>query len=433
MAMSLIAHRWYRPPARSDACFVMHSERSNGSAFAVVIHMAQTPRRNRLERWEIGIVKAMVATGQYQDQDILSYFTRPIRTVNHARISEIRSGARYATVPAASAEELAQFLASWPNLDPETGLNAQGDELLIKAREAMIAAVHTFNGTGITFRAELFIVTAIIAWTYLLHAWLKRQGIEYRYIVNGQVQTTAQGADKYLELGACLRHANSPATEGMKTNLDFLTTIRHEIEHRSTSRIDDQLSGKLQACCINFNTAIKEWFGPQYGLEKRLPIALQFVTFDVDQREALKRASDLPANIEASIDTFEEDLSPEQYADPAYRYRAAFVPIVKNRASAADVAIEFYAPGSEEAERANVFLREVDRTRYTPTQVVELFRQGGFPNFTMHNHIQLWQQLNGKNPGDGWGTDGDYGNWVWYDRWIDRVRAHCEEQGDQYR
>ena len=75
----------------------------------------------------------------------------------------------------------------------------------------------------------------------------------------------------------------------------------------------------------------------------------------------------------------------------------------------------------------------VDRTRYTPTQVVELIRQGGFPNFTMHNHIQLWQQLNGKNPGDGWGTDGDYGNWVWYDRWIDRVRAHCEEQGDQYR
>jgi hypothetical protein len=39
------------------------------------------------------------------------------------------------------------------------------DELLIKAREAMIAAVHTSNSAGLTFRAELFIVTAIIAWT----------------------------------------------------------------------------------------------------------------------------------------------------------------------------------------------------------------------------------------------------------------------------
>ncbi len=44
----------------------------------------------------------------------------------------------------------------------------------------MIAAVHTFNSAGLTFRAELFIVTAIIAWTYFLHAWFKREGIEYR-------------------------------------------------------------------------------------------------------------------------------------------------------------------------------------------------------------------------------------------------------------
>jgi hypothetical protein len=37
------------------------------------------------------------------------------------------------------------------------------------------SAVHTFNSGGLTFRAELFIVTAIIAWTYLLHAWFKRE------------------------------------------------------------------------------------------------------------------------------------------------------------------------------------------------------------------------------------------------------------------
>jgi hypothetical protein len=60
-------------------------------------------------------------------------------------------------------EELDAFLATWPDLDPQTGLSVRGDELLIKAREAMIAAVHTFNGAGLTFRAELFIVTAILA------------------------------------------------------------------------------------------------------------------------------------------------------------------------------------------------------------------------------------------------------------------------------
>jgi len=395
--------------------------------------MVRRRRRNALERWEISVVKAMIATGAYNDQDIQSYFTRPTRTINHARVKEIRDGDRHRTVPVASVNDLAQFLASWPNLDPETGLSSKGDELLVKAREAMIAAVHTFNSAGLTFRAELFIVTSIIAWTYLLHAWFKREGIEYRHLRKGVVQKTPQGADKYLELGACLRHERSPATHGTKLNLEFLLEIRHEIEHRSTSRIDDQLSGKLQACCLNFNNALKEWFGPQFGLEKRLPIALQFVTFDVDQQAVLKLASDLPANIEASIDTFENELTKEQYADPAYRYRAAFVPIVKQRESAADIAIEFLAPGSPEAEGVNMFLREVERTRYTPTQVVARIQDSGYPNFRQIDHTRLWQELNAKNPGDGWGTEGDYGNWVWYDRWVERVRAHCEENGDLYR
>jgi Domain of unknown function (DUF3644) len=390
-------------------------------------------RGNVLERWEVGIVKAMISTGEYNDQDIQSYFTRPTRTINHARIKEIRDGERHAAVPTAIDEDLAQFLATWPNLDPETGLSSNGDELLIKAREAMIAAVHTFNGAGLTFRAEIFVVTSVIAWTYLLHAWFKREGVEYRHMRAGVVQLTPQGADKYLELGACLRHARSPASEGMKNNLKFLLEIRHEIEHRSTSRIDDQLSGKLQASCLNFNAALKEWFGPQYALEKRMPIALQFVTFDVNQRVALKKASDLPQNIEASIDAFENELSEAQYADPAYRYRAAFVPIVKNRASAADASIEYYPSGSPEAERASVFFKEVDRIRYTPTQVVSRINESGFPNFRQQNHTRLWQSLDAKNPGDGWGTEGDYGNWVWYDRWLERVRVHCEEQGDTYK
>jgi hypothetical protein len=91
--------------------------------------------------------------------------------VNHRVISEIRTEAKHKTVKAATDEDLSDYLATWPDIDPATGLSVRGDELLIKAREAMIAAVHTFNGAGLTFRAELFIVTSVIAWTYLMHAW----------------------------------------------------------------------------------------------------------------------------------------------------------------------------------------------------------------------------------------------------------------------
>lgn len=390
---------------------------------------------NKLQRWEISIIKAMIATGDYKDQDIQSYFTRPTRTINHARIAEIRDGTRHRAIQAASNDELHEFLTAWPNLDLQTGLSSEGDELLIKAREAMIAAVHTFNSAGLTFRSELFIVTTVIAWTYLLHAWFRKEGIEYRYFKGDEVQKTPDGAEKYLELGACLRHEKSPVSEGVKRNLEFLIHIRHEIEHRSTSRIDDALSAKFQASCLNFNQAIKSWFGSQYALEKRLPIALQFTTFDLAQRSLLKKATDLPANIESSINSFEGDLTEEQYSDPAYRYRVAFVPITKQRESAADVAINFFKAGSQEANAINeIHLKEVDKARHTAMQVVNVVKATGFPNFTMSDHTRLWKGLDARKEGTPFGKQGDYkSSWVWFDNWIDRVRAHCEEAGDKYR
>ena len=179
--------------------------------------MAMPVRRrgNKLERWEIALVKAMIADGRWpNDQDILAHFTRPTRSINHRAIAEIRTGAKHAASKPATAEELDLFLASWPEVDTETGLSLRGDELLIKAREAMIAAVHTFNSAGLTFRAELFIVSAIIAWTYLLHAWFKREGIDYRHTKTESgvrvVATTASGAEKYWELSQCLKHAKCP-------------------------------------------------------------------------------------------------------------------------------------------------------------------------------------------------------------------------------
>ena len=194
-------------------------------------------RDKKLERWEIALVKAMVADGRWpSDQDILAYFTRPTRSVNHRAISEIRSSAKHAAIKAATAEELDSFLTTWPEVDAETGLSLRGDELLIKAREAMIAAVHTFNSAGLTFRTELFIVTAIIAWTYLLHAWFKREGIDHRHTKNENSQKvpikTPSGADKFWELAQCLKHPRCPVEQGAKANLAFLIDLRHEIEHR---------------------------------------------------------------------------------------------------------------------------------------------------------------------------------------------------------
>jgi Protein of unknown function (DUF3644) len=221
---------------------------------------------NTLEKWEIAIIKAMILSKPPKnDQDILAYFTRPSRSINHRAIAEIRKDQKHKAVRVASQEELDDFLANYPDIDQQTGLSARGDELLLKAREAMIAAVNSFNSLGLMFRSELFIVTAIIAWTYLLHAWFKQRGIDFRYKKNGQVQLTKNGAEMFWELGRCIRYAKCPLPPGTIKNLEFLLLIRHEIEHKSTNRIDDALSAKLQACCINFNDVLQDQFGKQYA------------------------------------------------------------------------------------------------------------------------------------------------------------------------
>ncbi|KAF0675904.1 DUF3644 domain-containing protein [Profundibacterium mesophilum] len=388
-------------------------------------------RGNTLERWEVALVKAMIGCGEYSDQDILAYFTRPTRSLNGRTIHEIHIGKKHKATKAADPEELDAFLSAWPDVDHETGLSARGDELLIKAREAMIAAVHIFNSAGLMFRAELFITTAVIAWTYLLHAYYKREGIPYVY----NDKKTAHGAERYWDLSKCLSTGKCPVSEGAKNNLKFLIELRNEIEHQSTSRIDDAIGAELQSCALNFNDALKDLFGKQFGLEKRLPIALQFVSFGPEQRSAMKRASSLPTHVSSFIKAFENGLTDEQVKDPAFRLKVAFVPVAAKKAAGADMAVVTVKPGSEEAEKVgDVIFKEVNRTRYIRKDVLAAVTKAGYPGFGQGDHTKLMQELDAKNPDKGYGCQGDYkGTWVWYDRWIERVIEQCKQEGDRYR
>jgi len=363
---------------------------------------------------------------KYVPQDIHAYFSRPTRSINQARISGIRDKTTHVAVKPASDAELDAFLAAWPDIDPITGLHLKGDELLIKAREAMIAAVHAFNSAGLHFRAELFIVTSIIAWTYLMHAYYKREGIDYIYKKAGVVQKTKNGADKHWELGQCISHGVCPLDKNVVNNLNFLIEIRHEIEHQSTNRIDDALSAKLQACCINFNDAIKKLFGKEFALEKRLPIALQFVTFDGAQRAGLV-GKDLPPNLATAMDDFHNGLTDEEQADPKFRYRVAFVPKVSGKASKADLAVEFVKPGSPEAKAAErVLLKETERPKFLPSQIVAKANAAGFPNFKIYDHTRLVNQLNARQAAKGYGVN-VANTWYWYEHWFEKVIEKLEE------
>jgi len=62
-----------------------------------------------------------------------------------------------------------------------------------------------------------------------------------------------------------------------------------------------------------------------------------------------------------------------------------------------------------------------------------MMKAEGYKGFTMHQHTELWQTLNAKQPEGKFGTMVAETTWLWYPSWINEVRKHCEENAAQYR
>jgi hypothetical protein len=312
-------------------------------------------------------------------------------------------------------------------------------ELLKKSREAALAAVQIFNNPNISFKSESYVVLMIVAWTYLLHAYFRDKKIEYRYYQQKgkrrEFDKTKHGAFKFWELERCLHDPNTPIDTDTANNLRFLIGLRHEIEHQMTTRIDDILSARFQACCLNYNEYIKKLFNADHGIEKHLSFSLQFSTISTEQKDLLEEHPELPPNIQGYILEFDAGLSDEEFSNAHYAYRILFVPKTANRKGQADRVIEFVKSDSPLAEAINkeyAVIKETEKKKYLPKQVVDLMKAEGYPQFSVHHHTQLWQSLEAKNPANGYGALVAGKAWHWYERWVDIVRKHCQDSKGKY-
>ncbi len=302
----------------------------------------------------------------------------------------------------------------------------------------MLSAVQIFNNPNIQFKSESFIVLSNIAWMYLLHAYYREKKIEYRYhkVVNTRKRydKTKRGAYKYWELERCLNTKDSPIDNVTASNLRFLIGLRHEIEHQMTTKIDEYLSARFQSCCLNYNLYIKQLFGDNYGIDRHLSVSLQFSYIKEEQTEKLKEFTDLPENISAYINDFDEELTDELYNDIRFSYRVLYVPKSVNHKGQADKVIEFIPANTPEAKGLNkeyVLIKEKERKKHLPSNIVELMRAKGYPNFSMYNHTTLWKEKDGKNPNKNLGVNVE-GAWYWYDSWVKEVEKHCKENKEKY-
>ena len=305
-------------------------------------------------------------------------------------------------------------------------------ELAIKAREAMLSAVEIYNNPNVQFKSETFIVLSIIAWTYLMHAYFKGIGVDYSYyekLPNGRKKynKTKYGAKKHWELERCLNDDHCPIDFSTKENLKFLIGLRHEIEHQMTTKIDDALSARFQACCINFNSCISEYLGENYNISKHLSFSLQFSSLSEEHIAQLKDYKDLPANIATYINSFDDNINEEVFNDPKYSYRVIFVPKTVNHKGQADKVIEFIPSTSPLAEGINkeyVVIKEREKKKLLPGAIVKLLKEKGYTKLNMHHFVKCWKENDAQKDNTYGARIGD-NKWYWYENFIPVVENYC--------
>jgi len=312
-------------------------------------------------------------------------------------------------------------------------------ELIAKSKQAMLCAIKVYNDPLVTFKSETFIVLAIIAWTYLMHAYFRGKGIEYRYAhlvkKRRKFDRTAKGAYKYWELERCINDDSCLLDSAVKNNLRFLIGLRHEVEHQMARGLDNYLSSRYQACAVNYNETLMELFGPEHRLDQHLAFSIQFSQLTPSQLEPLKPGKNVPQPVLKFITEFDKQIPEEEFNSSKYAYRLIFTKKLVNHVGQADKTVEFIDSKSDLAKAINKQFwvkKEVEKAKFRPKNVVAKVKAAGFPKFRVSpDHVLMWQGEDAKNPSKGYGVTVD-GQWFWYQSWIDRCIELSKQAGTKF-
>lgn len=363
------------------------------------------------------LVNGLLAQG-YQAQDI-TYIINQGRntTINQARIINDQK------IKTASEDEVKKFLQVQRSYDPRTLLNPYKNHRLIRARESMMSAVQIFNNPMMIFRAEIFCVLANIAWTYLLHEKLEKTKPGSSKIDNGNSITVGGTLDKQV----------CPIKDAaVIANLKQIVKIRDEVEHTFFVGGSEYFGPLFQACCINFERYMTEWFGEHLSLAKELSLALQFVRLQKDQIIELEK-SNLPAKIRAITDEIENS----EFANSnAFQLNVFYSTEISSKTNAD---LHKLVVHEDNIKATSVVIKRVDYTRLTQAQIVQKIQIAGYKNFSTNDHQRFWMQK--------WKTAEErnlkakkYGElllksqWMWFEQiWLREILEYCDNAGEKFK
>ncbi|MBQ5478635.1 MAG: DUF3644 domain-containing protein, partial [Acetobacter sp.] len=335
-----------------------------------------------LTQEEKALVNALLHEG-YRQQDIAfiinqgRFDQRQLVTVNQARITQ--SG----DVTAASKEQVEEYFKTLSAYDPKTFLNPykESDKRLIRSREAMIAAVQTFNTPTMIFKAEIFAVLSNIAWTYLIHEKLEREEKGSSERCKNKSKTVSQilGKEGQPPIQSPIKDA------AVIENLRKIIEIRDEVEHALFVGGDILFGALFQACCINFEKYITLWFGSSLSLTKELSLVLQFVRLEKEQLVELEK-SNLPPAIKTIVDEIQESKFKD---DTAFQFKVHLTEEVSSKTSAD---IHRLVSHDESKPGTPYAIKKSDYTRVTEKEIVKAVQDKGYKNFKPRDHRECWKE-----------------------------------------
>lgn len=299
-----------------------------------------------------------------------------------------------------------------------------------KAKEGMLAAVAVFNNPLIHFKSETTITLVCTAWTYLLQAYCLENHIEIRKLNSSggrrKFARTAEGDVKTVELKELVKLSGKILSEPCQDNLLFLIGIRNRIQHYVGAGLDSLIAPKIQANILSFKRAIEQVTYGLISIEDELPFALQFAELSLLQTKELLTGKAIPLSLKTFILDFESSLAPEIWQDTEYQARVKLQVVNKERGEDLEF-VKVLGIGADAPEGATAaYLKEVEKRKFTPTEIINQMHDLGYTSFGMQQHTELWQERDGKNPKYGYGCE-VANRWLWYQNWIDQVvLPHCE-------
>lgn len=311
---------------------------------------------------------------------------------------------------------------------------------MVKAREAAMHALDSYNRPNTIFRSEGFTVMMVIAWRSLFHAIFEQRGISYVYLNDDDTPKIIDGEEKAWELSQCVKEFFGNSTNAIRMNLEFMIGLRNRIEHRYVPALDPHIAGECQALILNFDNLLVEKFGDFYALREALAVPIQTsnmrsaAQMDAVKQFQAKQYDDLIDYIES----FRAELPDAIYQDPNFSFRVYLIPKIGNHQSSSDLAFEFVKYDRSKPEDMQALEHQValikerqvqvaNQGTYKPSHVAKLVAERTRRTFKIHHHTLAWKMYgvrkSGENP-EGCKTeycqfDQVHSDYIYTQEWVD--------------